>query len=135
MRADNSRHLITAARRRSQTTRQRAAAALRRLDAAGRPITFDTVAREANVSRSWLYSQPDLRSQIERLRDQLRPRRPHIPDRQRASDASLQRRLDIAADRAASSKPTISGYGKPSPKPSVNAAVIATRRSDNQLQR
>jgi hypothetical protein len=100
MRADNSGHLITAARKRSEATRQRAAAALRRLDAAGRPITFDALAREANVSRSWLYSQPDLRAEIERLRDQRRPhRRDRIPDRQRASDASLQRRLDIAAER------------------------------------
>jgi Family of unknown function (DUF6262) len=99
MRADNTGHLTAAARRRSQTTRQRAEAALRRLDAAGKPITFDALAREANVSRSWLYSQPDLRSQIQRLRDQQPPHLHRIPDRQRASDASLQRRLDIAAER------------------------------------
>jgi DNA-directed RNA polymerase sigma subunit (sigma70/sigma32) len=99
MRADNSGHLLTAARRRSQTTRQRTAAALRRLDAAGKPITFDALAREANVSRSWLYSQSDLRSEVERLRDQRRPHRHHIPDRQRTSDASLQRRLEAAAER------------------------------------
>ena len=98
MRADNTGHLTAAARRRSQTTRQRAEAALRRLDAAGKPITFDALAREANVSRSWLYSQPDLHSQIERLRDRQRPHC-RIPDRQRVSDASLHRRLEIATDR------------------------------------
>ena len=100
MRADNSTHLIAAAQRRSKTTRQRATAALRRLDAAGQPVTFDALAREAGVSRSWLYSQPDLRAEIKRLRDQRRrPRQDRIPDRQRASDASLRRRLEIAAER------------------------------------
>jgi len=64
----------------------------------GQPVTFDALAREANVSRSWLYSQPDLRSQIERLRDRQRPHC-RIPDRQRVSDASLHRRLEIATDR------------------------------------
>lgn len=100
MRADNSRHLVTAARRRSQSTRQRALAALRRLEATGRPVTFDVLAREAGVSRSWLYSQPDLRAEVERLRDRQQPLRwSRIPDRQRASDASLQRRLDLATER------------------------------------
>lgn len=100
MRADNSAHLTAAARRRAQTTRQRAVAALRRLDAAGQAVTFDALAREAGVSRSWLYSQPDLRAEVQRLRDQQRPhRRDRIPDRQRVSDASLQRRLELATER------------------------------------
>ncbi len=68
MRADNSRHIITAARHRAEQTRQRAIAALRRLDAAGQPISFDAVARQASVSRSWLYAQQDLRTEIQRLR-------------------------------------------------------------------
>jgi hypothetical protein len=98
MRADNSQHVIAAARRRSQTTRRRAAAALRRMDTAGSAITFDALAREAGVSRSWLYTQTDLRAEIERLRAKQRPRR-NVPDRQRASDASLLTRLEIAAER------------------------------------
>ncbi len=101
MPADNSRHLRAAARRRSKDTRQRALTALRRLDAAGAPITFDTVAREAAVSRSWLYAQTDLRSEIERLPDRHRPASPAtvVPDRQRATDASLLRRLEAATER------------------------------------
>ncbi|MEU3624862.1 DUF6262 family protein [Amycolatopsis coloradensis] len=47
---------------------QRAVAALRRMDKSGLPINFDAVARQARVSRSWLYNQPDLRVEIERLR-------------------------------------------------------------------
>ena len=100
MPADNSAHLIAAARRRSAATRRRATAALRRLDAAGQPISFDALACEAQVSRSWLYTQPDLRADIERLRNQQRPRaQQRIPDRQRATEASLQCRLELATGR------------------------------------
>ena len=60
MRADNSHHIVAAAQRRATATRRRAATALRRMDNAGQPISFDAVAREAKVSRSWLYNQPDL---------------------------------------------------------------------------
>src|SRR5664280_1140219 len=55
MRADNSRHLTTAARQRAEQTRARAVRALRRLDETGKSITFEAVAAEAGVSRSWLY--------------------------------------------------------------------------------
>ena len=68
MRADNSHHIVTAARRRATATRRRAVAALCRMDNAGQAISFDAVAREGQVSRSWLYGQPDLRAEIERLR-------------------------------------------------------------------
>lgn len=101
MRADNSHHIVTAARQRASATRRRATAALRRMDNAGQPISFDAVAREAKVSRSWLYNQPDLRKEIERLRDRRNPTAaaPQIPDRQRASDASLHRRLEVVTQR------------------------------------
>jgi hypothetical protein len=68
MRADNSRHIVTAARNRHEHTRAKAIQALREIDAAGDAVTFDAVARAAGVSRSWLYTQPDLRAEIERLR-------------------------------------------------------------------
>lgn len=101
MRADNSHHIVAAARQRATATRRRATAALRRMDNAGQHISFDALAREAKVSRSWLYTQPDLRAEIERLRDKrttppaVRP----VPDRQRASEASLRRRLEVATQR------------------------------------
>jgi len=97
MRADNSRHVIAAARRRAEQTRQRAVTA----DATGQPITFDAVSRAAGVSRSWLYAQPDLRAEIQRLR-QRHPATPPWqapPQRQRASDTSLLRRLEAATAR------------------------------------
>ncbi|WP_045693854.1 DUF6262 family protein [Streptomyces rubellomurinus] len=101
MRADNSPHIIAAARQRAAATRERAIAALRRMDTAGQPVTFDAVAREAGVSRSWLYSQPDLRAEIAILRERHGPTAstPQIPARQRASDASLLRRLEAATAR------------------------------------
>ncbi len=100
MRADNSQQLLDAARRRAQATRRRADAALRRMDNAGTLVTFDALAREAGVSRSWIYNQPDLRAEVERLRDRPRPAagRP-VPDRQRSSDASLLRRGEVATQR------------------------------------
>ena len=101
MRADNSRHLIAGARRRAERTRQQALSALRCLDATGAPITFEAVAREAGVSRSWLYTQDDLRAEINRLRERNRPPSPtpSTPDRQRASTASLLSRLEVATER------------------------------------
>ena len=101
MRTDNSRHVIAAARRRAEQTRQRAVTTLRRMDATGQPITFDAVSRAAGVSRSWLYAQPDLRAEIQRLR-QRHPATPPPqapPQRQRASDTSLLRRLEAATAR------------------------------------
>jgi small-conductance mechanosensitive channel len=101
VRADNSGHIIAAARRRADDARRRAAAALRRMDASGQPVTFSTVAAAAGVSRSWLYAQADLRGQIERLRtrQQQAPAAPQVPDRQRATPASLLRRLEAATAR------------------------------------
>jgi hypothetical protein len=101
MRVDNSHHVIAAARRRAEQTRDRAIATLRRMDATSRAINFDTVAREADVSRSWLYTQGDLRAEIERLRQhpRLEASSAVLPERQRASDTSLLRRLKAATDR------------------------------------
>ncbi|MGH3781117.1 MAG: DUF6262 family protein [Pseudonocardiaceae bacterium] len=100
MRADNTRHIIAAARQRHELTRAKAIQALRTLDAKGSPITFETVAQAAAVSRSWLYAQPDIRAEIEHLRAAHRraPATP-VPARQRSSDASLLRRLETATQR------------------------------------
>jgi hypothetical protein len=101
MRADNTRHVVAAARRRAEQTRHRAVTALRRMDTTGERVTIDAVSREAGVSRSWLYAQPDLRAEIERLRRRhpAAPSAPVPPQRQRASDPSLLRRLEAATTR------------------------------------
>ena len=99
MRSDNSAHLLAAARERASQTRTRADAAIARITNKGAPVTFDSVARDAGVSRSWLYAQPDLRAGIDRLRQRTPAKTAPAPPPQPASDASLLRRLEAAADR------------------------------------
>jgi hypothetical protein len=97
---DNTAAIITAARHRHDLTRAKAVRALRELDTAGTPITFQAVAAAAGVSRSWLYNQPDIRQQIHQLRQSTRRApSPPIPAGQRSSDASLLVRLQAALDR------------------------------------
>ena len=90
--------LAAAARQRSDQTRQRATQALQRLHATGQPITFAHVARTASVSRSWLYHQPDLRAEINRLRRVTTTQAVPIPSPERGSTESLQQRLETALD-------------------------------------
>jgi hypothetical protein len=66
--------LNQAASARHERTVARAEQALRELDAAGTPVSFQAVAQRAGVSRQWLYTQPELRARIEALRDRA-PRR------------------------------------------------------------
>jgi hypothetical protein len=100
MRADNSIHLTTAARQRHEHTRAKAIAAMHELDRAGAVLTFESVARHAGVSRSWIYTQTDIKDELRRLRDLTRrqPSTP-IPSQQCASDDSLRQRLEIANRR------------------------------------
>jgi len=93
--------LSEAASRRHELTRARAIHALHELDRAGVPVTFAGVARAAGVSRSWLYTQPGISSQIRRLRQQAdgAGAAGAVPAAQRATDASLRARLTAALDR------------------------------------
>jgi hypothetical protein len=78
--------------RRPELARSKAIRAVRELDAAGTTVTFESVARAAGVSRSWLYTQPDIRGEVLRLRDLGRraPGTP-VPAHHRSSDTSLLR--------------------------------------------
>ena len=93
--------LSEAAARRHELTRAKAVQALRELDRAGTPVTFAGVARTAGISRSWLYTQPDVSSQIRRLRQETNAAGSAggIPAAQRATDASLRARLTTVLDR------------------------------------
>jgi hypothetical protein len=100
MRADNSIHLTIAARQRHEYTRAKAIAAMHELDRAGAVLNFESVARHAAVSRSWIYTQTDIKDEIHRLRELGRHRSSApIPSQQRASDDSLRQRLEIANRR------------------------------------
>jgi hypothetical protein len=93
--------LSEAAARRHELTRSRTVQALRELDRSGTPVTFAGVAKAAGVSRSWLYTQPDISSQIRRLRQSTSSAdcAGAIPAGQRTTDASLRARLTTALDR------------------------------------
>jgi hypothetical protein len=92
--------LAAAAARRHQLTRARAIQALRELDRAGSPVTFASVAGAAGISRSWLYTQPDIRDQIRELRSTRSPGPGSaIPASQRATSTSLRARLTAALQR------------------------------------
>ena len=90
--------LQAAAQRKRAATIERATTALGELAADGSEISFQRVARHASVSRQWLYGQPELRAQIEELRQ--RPRQ-GVPARQRSSEASLQQRVRALLDENA----------------------------------
>ena len=89
--------MVDSARRHHREARERAQATLRRFEDDGRPVTYAAVAADAQVSRAWLYTQPDLRTAIEQLRRVAGgPTHTPIPTRQRATEASLLQRLETA---------------------------------------
>lgn len=98
MRADNSRHLAKAARSRAEQTRLRAVTTLRHLAGTDQPVTVSVLAQHAGVSRSWLYTQPDLLTHI-REEHPRSDRAMAVPARQVASDGSLRQRLQLAHNR------------------------------------
>jgi len=83
---------------RSAGAAERARRALVELDRRGETITFVRVAAHANVSRQFLYSHPDLRAEIQRLRSKSQPAAAGLPTRERASDDSNRVRLRAALD-------------------------------------
>ena len=64
-------------------------------------MTFAGVAQAAGISRSWLYTQPDISSHIRRLREKAdgASSAGAIPAGQRATETSLRARLTAALDR------------------------------------
>jgi hypothetical protein len=95
--ADNTRHLLAATHARAQQARVRAEAAIAHAARTGDPSTVVAIARAAAVSRSWLYTQPDLITAI----GQLQQRRPATTRSgpQPATIRSLQTRLEALQQR------------------------------------
>lgn len=99
MPADRPHHLADHARQRHRQTLERAETALTEMADAGEPITPARLAARAQVSRSWIYSQPALR---DRLRQLQRHQADSAANRQtvtRASNDSLRQRLELAHQR------------------------------------
>lgn len=99
MPADQVERLTANARRRSEQTLQKAQDALAAIAASGGAITVAGLAKYAEISRSWIYTQPELRDRIERLNQAAAPRPPHAAAASRASLESFKRRLDLAHQR------------------------------------
>lgn len=99
-RADNTRHLLEAAAARRQNALMHARGALAELTRTGQPITFTAVARAGGVSRSWLYTEPDLRDAITRLRRELPATRNPVPIAERATPESLRQRIEALRTEA-----------------------------------
>jgi hypothetical protein len=99
MPADHSHHLAEHARQRHEQTLDRARRTLVEMADAGELVTMALVARRAGVSRSWIYSQPELRDRIQQLRS-LRATADVVRDTAtRATDDSLRQRLTLAHER------------------------------------
>lgn len=92
---DNSHFLRLAAIQRHNDAVQRTTRALRDAARTGSPVSFRTIAAAAKVSRSWLYTQAELRAETERLRGLAARSRNHsVAARDRTSEKSLVRRLE-----------------------------------------
>lgn len=101
MSVDQIERLTANARRRSEQTMQKAQDTLTAMAANGETVTVAILAKNADVSRSWIYTQPELRDRIEQLNQAAAPRPPRTPAASRASLGSLKRRLDLAHQRIA----------------------------------
>jgi hypothetical protein len=94
--------LAAAAKKRHDDARRRAVAALRRLDTTGEPVNIAAVARAADVSRTWLYRQADLRDLIDHLRGATPASGGRsTPSAERATADSLRQQLDAVRARHA----------------------------------
>ena len=94
MTVDRTTALIAAAHRRHDDTRRKATEALRYLDTNGTPITFAVVAQTAGISRAWLYRDPTIRTEIDRLRRRPTQTGRARPAAEQATDNSIRQQLD-----------------------------------------
>jgi len=90
--------LREAAQARHDATLRRATNAMQRMARRGEAVTFRRLAETAGVSRSWLYRQPKLREEINRLRDTTAGRAGNLPSAERATTDSLRQQLRTYRD-------------------------------------
>jgi hypothetical protein len=95
--ADNTRYLREATQRRAEGARNRAEAAINTAARGRDRVTVAGIAKAAGVSRSWVYTQPDLVDAISAL--QQRNPVSDRTSRASASAESLQTRLAAANER------------------------------------
>lgn len=99
MPADRPHRLAEHAQRRHQQTLDRAQQTITEMADTDEPVTVALVAKRAAVSRSWIYSQPDLRERIQQLQHHQADVAAVRDSATRASDDSLRQRLVLAHER------------------------------------
>lgn len=99
VRADNSRYVIDAANRRKDDARRRVLDVLKTAHETGSGASIAQIAGAAGVSRTYLYSQPDLLAAARRLQASNRGRPEGVPTLQRATTASLLARIEVLTTR------------------------------------
>jgi sulfite reductase beta subunit-like hemoprotein len=91
----NTSGLLAHAQRKSQETQQRVHQAIDQLLREQQTVNFNTVAKAANVTKSYLYAHQDVRERIEALRTELGQER---LERQWAERQQHQARTDKTKD-------------------------------------
>jgi hypothetical protein len=91
----NTSGLLAYAQRKSKETQQRVHQAIDQLLRGHQTVNFNTVAKAANVTKSYLYAHEDVRERIEALRTQQRQER---LERQWAQRQQHQARTDKTKD-------------------------------------
>jgi len=85
----NTEGIKAAAQKKKEETFTRAEEAIKKLIKEKKPINFESVSQAADVTRAWLYRQPELRNQIETLRERQGVKQ-QLPVELKLSDASKQ---------------------------------------------
>lgn len=80
---------------------------IRQLLKEGKPVNFNTVAQAADVSKAFLYKEPEIKERIEQLRRQGGKKKPEI--KQRASDASKDAMIKTLKERIRKQEAEIRG--------------------------
>jgi len=124
-RADNSPSLAQANARRHQAALAAARHAIEQLRCEGKPVNYAAVAHAAGVSRTWLYSQDQIRDLISDLRQ-------HEPPAAALTAQRATRKHQLAPPAAryrlrrdhppANREPLPPGPARPSARPPQNAA-------------
>ena len=65
----NATEIVRLAKQKSHKTREKVDKAISKFSIEGKAINFNSIAKEANVSKSWLYKEHDIRQRIESLRE------------------------------------------------------------------
>jgi hypothetical protein len=98
MSAERTGAIRAAAATRSDDAAGRARRVLREMGKRGSAVSFAAIAAAAGVSRQFLYTHAELRREIEHVRTQQHGELSRLPVAERASDASIRRRLRAALD-------------------------------------